>query len=87
MINEETLTEIEGFAQCYLSKSEIALITGISIDEFKDEASSAFGAFQKGRLLRKSQFNRAVMRLCDQLSSPAMLIEVKLAEKAQLNDI
>ena len=86
-ITAETLLEVEAFAYKYMSRQEIALITGVSIDRLKDEEDPAGMAFLKGRLMRKAEFNGAVIQLTKQLSSPAMAIEKGIAESTYLNDI
>jgi hypothetical protein len=80
------LAEIESFAYLYLEKHEIALITGCDIESLNNEYSAECKAFITGRLKRKAEFNRSLIRLTDQLSSPAMAIEHKLATTVQVND-
>jgi hypothetical protein len=86
-LNPDLLMEIEEFAYLYLSKTEIALVTGLS-DETKlsDTEDPAGIAFLKGRIRRKAQFHKSITSLSDQLSSPAMAIENKLALETFLND-
>lgn len=79
--------EIEGFAYKYLSEDEISIILDIPYLELLDR-NTVFGkAFLKGRLLRKAKFNDNVIRLSDQLSSPAQAIELKIAQAADLGGI
>jgi len=80
---QEELKEIEDLAYKYMSKDDIALIREIEIDLLNDKDHPFGQAFLKGKLLRKAAFNYAVIRLSDQLSSPAQAIELKLA---QLNE-
>lgn len=80
------LEEIEGFAYVYLDKWEIAMITGCDVELLSDANSPEGEAFLKGRLKRKAEFNRSLIKLTDQLSSPAMAIEHKLATTTQVND-
>lgn len=80
----EELTEIESLAYKYMSAEDIALIRGINEEDLLDRNHHYGQAFLKGKLLRKAAFNYAVIRLSDQLSSPAQAIELKIA---QLNDI
>jgi len=84
---DELLTEIQEFAHCYMLKAEIAIITGADIWDINDKEHPAGIAFLKGRLLRKAEFNTAVIKLTGQLSSPAMAIEHKMAESVYLNDM
>jgi len=87
MVNDQTLKDIEDFAYAYMSKDETALFAGIDAINLEDEKSPEGKAFVIGRLKRKVKFNQVIMALSDQLSSPAMAIELKLAEKTYLNDI
>jgi hypothetical protein len=80
----EELDEIEALAYKYMSAEDIAIIRGIDVDLIRDKDHYYGLAFLKGKLLRKAAFNYAVIRLSDQLSSPAQAIELKLA---RLNDI
>lgn len=82
----DEIDEIEKFAYRYMTKEEIVIILQKDNNLFDDDESEASLAFKRGRLLRKSEFNDNVMKLSDQLSSPAMQIEMKLAENALLND-
>jgi len=86
MLEPEKYREIELYAYAYLSKSEIALITEIDPELFLDD-TEVIKAFNIGRLKRKAEYNNEVIALSKQLSSPAMLIESKLAEQAALNDL
>jgi len=83
---EDALKEIEDFAYRYLEKSEIALVTGVPLVKIDDESSLEGIAFLKGRLLRKAKFNESIIKLTDQLSSPAMAIELKIADAITIND-
>jgi len=87
MYSDEILKDVEQFAYAYMSKSEISRITRIDPDDFLDEKGSVFLAFDTGRLRRKAEFNNEVIALSKQLSSPAMNIEVRLAEQARLEDL
>jgi len=80
------LAEIENFAYLYLEKREIAIVTGCDIESLNNEDSPECKAFMTGRLKRKAEFNRSLIKLTDQLSSPAMAIEHKLANTVQVND-
>lgn len=82
----EILKEIEHLAYRYLEKPEIALVTGIAVVVIDDESSEYGKAFLKGRLLRKAKFNESIIKLTDQLSSPAMAIELKIADAITIND-
>jgi hypothetical protein len=85
--NNEILKEIEELAYVYLSKKEIALVTGLPDQEqLADETSAAGIAFLKGRIRRKAQYHKNITALSDQLSSPAQAIEAKLADKTYLDD-
>lgn len=88
-MTEETdlYKEIEDFAYKYLRKEDISIITGVPVDELSDPDSEAGKAFLKGRLIRKAEYNFNVMKLTDQLSSPAMAIEHKISLDAYLDDI
>ncbi|MBC8053751.1 MAG: hypothetical protein H7Y13_11870 [Sphingobacteriaceae bacterium] len=79
--------EIEGFAYKYLSADEIAVIVDVDVLEILDRTTVYGKAFLKGKLLRKAKFNDNVIRLSDQLSSPAQAIELKIAEAAALGGI
>lgn len=83
---DDTLKEIEDFAYRYLEKSEIALVTGVPVENIDDESSKEGIAFLRGRLLRKAKFNESIIKLTDQLSSPAMAIELKIADAININD-
>lgn len=85
--NPDLLQEIQDFAYRYMTPSDIALILGISTEDINDITTEYGRAFVKGRLLRKAAFNYAVIRLSDQLSSPAQAIELKMAEKALLDGL
>lgn len=87
MSNEELLKEIEEFAYAYMSKAETAIFAECDIELLNDEENPIGKAFLIGRLRRKVKFNQVVIALSDQLSSPAMAIELKLAEQTYLNDI
>lgn len=87
MYSEQLLKEIEGFAYSYLSKQNIALITGVILDELEDDGGPIMIAFYTGRLKRKAEFNNEVIALSKQLSSVAMNIEAKLAEQSRLEDM
>ena len=80
----DELEEIESLAYKYMSREDIALIRSVDIHFLNDKDHPYGQAFLKGKLLRKAAFNYAVIRLSDQLSSPAQAIELKLA---QLNDL
>lgn len=86
MHSEEQLKEVETFAYQYLTREEINLVTGISIEEMKDQNSDVGIAFNRGRLIKKAEYNQSVINLSKQLSSPAMLIESKIAQETYLND-
>lgn len=83
----ELLKEIEEFSYLYMTREEIAIITGADLHDMSDIEHVAYIAFQKGRLKRKAEYNSAVINLTKQLSSPAMAIEQKIAESTYLNDI
>ena len=87
MLPESILNEIEGFAYCYLEKHEIAAITGAILECLSDPEHEVGKAFLKGRYRRKAEFNQNLIKLSNQLSSPAMAIEQKIAEQAWLNDL
>lgn len=86
MHSEEQIKEVETFAYQYLTREEISLVTGVDVDELKDLSTDAGQAFTRGRLIRKAEFNQSVINLSKQLSSPAMLIESKIAQETFLND-
>lgn len=86
MHSDEQLKEIEIFAYQYLTREEIEIITGISSELLRNLESDAGKAFMKGRLLRKAEYHQSVIDLSKQLSSPAMLIESKIAQETYLND-
>lgn len=86
MHSEEVLKEIETFAYQYLTREEISMITGVEVESLRDLENEAGKAFMKGRLLRKAEYHQSVINLSKQLSSPAMLIESKIAEQTYLND-
>ena len=83
----ETLQEVQDFAYKYMSREEIATITGVDLPRLMDREDAAGLAFIKGRLLRKAEFNHSLIRLTNQLSSPAMAIEHKIQEQTFLNDL
>jgi len=87
MYSEDLLQEVEEFAYAYMSREEIAAITEIKVEELKDQTTDPGKVFLKGRLKRKAKFNLVVIALSDQLSSPAMAIELKLAEKSLIDDL
>lgn len=82
----ELLNEVEQFAYKYLTKPEIALVTDVPVDVINDPCHAAGKAFLKGRLKRKAEFNGKLIQLSNQLSSPAMAIEYKIAESTHLTD-
>lgn len=86
MHSEELLKEVEHFSYLYLTSKEISLVTGIDREELQDYECEAGKAFIKGRLLRKAEYHQAVITLSKQMSSPAMLIESKIAEQSSLNE-
>lgn len=86
MHSEEVLKEIETFAYQYLTREEISMITGVEVESLRDLENEAGKAFMKGRLLRKAEYHQSIINLSKQLSSPAMLIESKIAEQTYLND-
>lgn len=86
-LNEEQLNDIELFAYQYMLRADISLITGVGIDRLVNPEDPAGIAFLKGRLMRKAKFNGSLIQLTDQLSSPAMQIESKIAENTYLNDL
>ena len=79
-IDDVKLKEIEDFSYRYLRINEIALVTGVELDLFKEEGHAVYMAFHKGRLIRKAEYNEKVIQLSNQLSSPAMALEKALAE-------
>lgn len=83
----EELQEIQDLAYKYMTMEEIALIREIDIDDLRDKDHPFGRAFLKGKLLRKAAFNHAVIRLSDQLSSPAQAIELKIAQSHDLGGI
>jgi hypothetical protein len=86
-LSKEELQEVEDFAYKYLEKKEIAIILGIKdLSVFEKEEDPVYIAFMTGRLKRKAQFNDNVIKLSDQLSSPAQNIEAGLAKTIYLND-
>jgi hypothetical protein len=87
MYSAEVLAEIERLAHLYMQRDEIAIITAAEIDHLADPEHVAGRALLKGRLIRKAEFNSAIIKLTGQLSSPAMAIEYKIAEQTYLNDI
>lgn len=86
MYSQEQLDEVQTFAYQYLTREEIETITGIPVEFLRNFDCDAGKAFAKGRLIRKAEYNQSVINLSKQLSSPAMLIESKIAEQAYLND-
>lgn len=86
MLSEDILNEIQTFAYQYLTREEISIITGVEDESLRDLENEAGKAFMKGRLLRKAEYHQSVINLSKQLSSPAMLIESKIAEQTYLND-
>lgn len=86
-IDELKLKEIEDFAYRYLRINEIALVTGVDLNLFKEEDHVVYKAFHKGRLIRKAEFNEKLIQLTNQLSSPAMALEKALAEDVKLDDL
>lgn len=86
-LRPELLSEVEDFAYKYMSKEDIAIITGVDILSLSDQNNQAGLAFLKGRLKRKAEFNYSLIKLTNQLSSPAMAIEYKIAEQTFLNDL
>ena len=87
MMGEELLQEIESFAYRYMLIDEIAVITGVPASDIADPDGPAGQAFLRGRLKRKAEFNDSLIQLSKQLSSPAMVIENKLAENTRINDM
>lgn len=83
----EELQEIQDLAYKYMSREDIALIRGLNIEDLQDNDHPYGRAFLKGKLLRKAAFNYAVIRLSDQLSSPAQAIELKLAQLNEMKGI
>lgn len=83
MVTPEILKEIEELAYCYMLRDQIAIIVECNLD-FDDHAVDQ--AFQKGRLKRKAEFNSKLIQLSNQLSSPAMNIESKIADETYLRD-
>ncbi|HEY0056286.1 MAG TPA: hypothetical protein VGB63_13095 [Pedobacter sp.] len=79
--------EIQSFAYKYLSAEEISIIVEVEVLEILDPTTLYGKAFLKGKLLRKAKFNDNVIRLSDQLSSPAQAIELKIAEAAALGGV
>lgn len=79
----EVLQEVEDLAYCYMQRDQIVIITDCELDFGNDKVELAF---QKGRLKRKAKFNMKIITLSDQLSSPAMTIESKIAEETFLRD-
>ena len=86
MLDQNVLTEIQTFAYQYLTREEISIITGVADESLRDLENEAGKAFMRGRLLRKAEYHQSVINLSKQLSSPAMLIESKIAEQTYLND-
>ena len=82
-LTPDQLAEIEDLAYCYMLRDQIEIIMDIGLD-FRDDITEL--AFQKGRLKRKAAFNSKIIALSDQLSSPAMNIESKIAEDTFLRD-
>jgi len=81
------LTEIERFAYCYMEIPEISIITGADAGLIEDPTTDEGKAFLKGRLIRKANFNESIIKLTDQLSSPAMAIEQKMADRIYIKDL
>lgn len=86
MFDQTILSEVERLAYLYLTTKEISTVTGIDRMELQDEDSEIGRAVNKGRLLRKAEYNQSVINLSKQMSSPAMAIESKIAEQSQLNE-
>ena len=84
-ITEEQLKEIEELSHCYMQLDEIALITEIPLEVIEND-DLAHKHFIIGRLKRKAEFNGKLIQLSNQLSSPAMNIESKIAEETYLKD-
>lgn len=83
----EQLKEIETFAGLYLEKKEIALVMELEDKNSLNDVDNPVGkAFAKGRIKRKASFMESVVKLSDQLSSPAQAIELKASEKVLIND-
>ncbi|RYE26849.1 MAG: hypothetical protein EOP45_03100 [Sphingobacteriaceae bacterium] len=86
-LTELQLQEIEDFAYKYLEKFEIAFILQLPDPRvLEDDLHPAYIRFRIGRLKRKAEYNHTVIKLSDQLSSPAQAIEAKMAERIFLND-
>lgn len=82
-LTTEQLAEIEELAYCYMLRDQIKIIVDCELSFSDDKAELAF---QKGRLKRKAEFNSKIIQLSNQLSSPAMTIETKIAEDTFLRD-
>lgn len=87
---QEILTEVEHFAYLYMSAPEIAILCQVPEEDFmadlENTMSAIYRAFKTGRLRRKAEFTTAVMKLSDQLSSPAMKIEQEIMMDTYLDD-
>lgn len=83
---QKTLEDIEYYSYRYLSKSEIAVITGVPLSLLDNVEHGIGKAFLKGRYMRKAEFHDSIIKLSKQLSSPAMQIEQKIAEQTFIND-
>lgn len=86
-LSNEILKEIEDLSYRYMLVEEISIITDVSIDDLMAEGTEARKAFLRGRLMRKAEFNESLIQLSKQLSSPAMMMENKLAEGTRINDL
>lgn len=80
------LDQIQYYSYRYLSKEEIALILDIGVWVLNDAQLPEGKAFLSGRYKRKAEFHDSIIQLSKQLSSPAMVIEQKIAEQTYLND-
>lgn len=90
-LTPQELEDVEKLAYAYNSRTEIAIILQKDVAQFILECnmngSDIFYRFQAGRLKRNTEYNLRVMKLTDQLSSPAMAIEQKIKERTEMNDL
>lgn len=88
-LNAEHLTEIENLASYFFSPEEIAIVLDLDIDDLTDELTddetSAYKAYQRGKLKSKLELRKSILTLAKQGSGPAQSLAVKMLEESNLD--
>ncbi|GAB3177608.1 hypothetical protein [Telluribacter humicola] len=89
-LTESQLEEISELASLFFSPQDIAIITGLDVDqlleEIATEQSSANLAYLRGKLKARASVRKTIKNLAIQGSSPAQNLVLKMMEEQDYHE-